>query len=395
MNKLPTLLLIGLLFGILFLATVDNSLLIPLLPMVSQDLGTTIEKLGWLFSGYALSAAVFNLLLGPVTDRLGRVPFLRLGLLAFAGLSVAAFLSRGFGQLLAVRALAGLAGGLLSTCVASLVGDLFPYHRRGQVMGAVLSAYFAALILGVPLGVLAAERWGWRSVFVGTGVLAGLLLLGSLIGFPPEPKKGGSADLDAFACYPTFLKRRATLGGLACSFMVSGATLSFMTFISGLGVTPGQISVLLLVSGVAAMAGSPLSGWLSDKLTKRVVFLISNTLLALPLLLLSRISWGVGLGALFFGASLLVASRQTSLQTVQTELVPTDQRGAFMGMRNGFSQLGIAISVFVAARIFGAYGYAGVTVFSAILTLAGSAIFFVTVPEPVQEPISCPLKADD
>lgn len=386
MNKFPTPLLVGILFGILFLATVDNSLLIPLLPMVSLDLDTSIERLGWLFSGYALSAAVFNLLLGPVTDRLGRVPFLRWGLLAFTGLSLAAFLSRGFEQLLVVRALAGLAGGLLSTCVASLVGDLFPYHRRGKVMGAVLSAYFAALILGVPLGVQAAERWGWRSVFVGTGTLAGLLLLGSLIVFRGERGKDGKADLAAFACYPAFLKRRDTLGGLACSFMVSGATLSFMTFISGLGVTPAQISVLLLVSGVAAMAGSPLSGWLSDKLTKRAVFLISNTLLALPLLLLSKIPWGLGLGALFFGASLLVASRQTSLQTVQTELVRADQRGAFMGLRNGFSQLGIAISVFVAARIFGVYGYAGVTVFAAILTVAGSAIFFATVAEPAREP---------
>ncbi len=385
MKKLPTTPLIAILFGILFLATVDNSLLIPLLPMVSEDLGATIEELGWLFSGYALSAAVFNLLLGPVTDRLGRVPFLRLGLLAFAALSAAAFLSREFGQLLAVRALTGLAGGLLSTCVASLVGDLFPYHRRGRVMGAVLSAYFAALILGVPLGVQAAQRWGWRSVFVGTGVMAGLLLVWSMVAFPKETRRGRMSDLTAFACYSAFLRRRDTMGGLACSFMVSGATLSFMTFISGLGVTPAQISLLLLVSGVAAMAGSPLSGWLSDKLTKRAVFLISNTLLALPLLLLSRLAWGLGLGALFFGASLLVASRQTSLQTVQTELVSADQRGAFIGLRNGFSQLGIAISVFAASRIFGQYGYAGVTVFAAILTVAGSAIFFATVSEPVQE----------
>lgn len=384
MNTRSQVPLIATLFGILFLATVDNSLLIPLLPLVSADLGTSIEALGWLFSGYALSAALFNLLLGPITDRFGRVPFVRLGLSGFALLSLAAYWSRDFGQLFAVRVMAGLAGGLLSTCVASLVGDLFPYQRRGRVMGAVLSAYFAALILGVPIGVQAAQKWGWRSVFIGTGVLAALLLIPTLTGFPTEPKRVGRASV--FSCYPSFLRRRDTFGGLACSFAVSGATLSFMTFISGLGVTPSQIALLLLISGLAAVVGSPFSGWLSDRLTKRSVFLLSNTLLAAPLLVLSRIPWGFALGSVFFGASLLVAARQTTLQTVQTELVPTRQRGAFIGLRNGFSQLGIAISVFVASRIFGAHGYAGVTVFAAVLTVVGSVIFFLTVQEPESAP---------
>ena len=71
------------LFGVLFLVTADNQMLIPLLPTLGREMGTSVEKLGWLFSFYALSAAFFNLLLGPLSDRFGRVVFIRLGLVFF------------------------------------------------------------------------------------------------------------------------------------------------------------------------------------------------------------------------------------------------------------------------------------------------------------------------
>ncbi|HLV00141.1 MAG TPA: MFS transporter, partial [Acidobacteriota bacterium] len=70
-------LILATLFGVLFLASVDNQLLIPLLPLLSDDLSVSLQRLGWLFSIYALSAALFNLFLGPLTDRYGRVIFLR------------------------------------------------------------------------------------------------------------------------------------------------------------------------------------------------------------------------------------------------------------------------------------------------------------------------------
>ena len=68
------LLLILVLFGTLFLASVDNQLLIPLLPDLSSELSKSIAQMGWLFSVYALSAAIFNLVFGPLTDRYGRIP---------------------------------------------------------------------------------------------------------------------------------------------------------------------------------------------------------------------------------------------------------------------------------------------------------------------------------
>lgn len=378
---------IAVLFGSLFLATVDNQLLIPLLPTLNGEFGIPIGQLGWLFSLYALSAAVFNLLIGPLTDRYGRVPFLLFGLLTFVGISLLMTQTRSFADLLGLRALAGLAGGMLSTCTAGLVGDLFSYERRGRVMGFVLSSYFVALILGIPLGSWIGSSFGWRNIFwfsAGGGAL--LLLLSSLVW-----KRGGSLKRDSKVEVPfrlrDLLASRSTASGLVISFLVSGGTLAFLTFISGhlsegFELSAVQISSVFLVAGLAAGVASPISGWLSDRWTKRRVFLLSNTILVLPLVLLDRLGCGVLLFSSLFLISLCIAFRQTALQTLQTELVPMPQRGTYLAIRNTFSQLGISASVFLAGFLYGDFGYGAVTWLAAALTVTASLVLFFLVPEP-------------
>lgn len=379
----------GLLFGILFLASADNQLLIPLIPQLSEDLSVTVARLGDLFSIYAFAAAVFNLILGPLSDRLGRVFFLRAGLAAFAVLALLTTQTNGYGSLLLVRGGTGIAAGLLSTCTASYVGDAFPYESRGRIMGFVLSSYFAALILGVPISSWIAETWGWRNVFGVSAILAATLLVGAFILQRDRPKSR-SGQTPSWGALLPLLRRKSTAAALATSFLISGGTLAFLTFISGFlneayGLGPTRISMVFLVSGAAAIVASPLSGWLSDRWTKRRVFLAANSLLVLPLLVLDRLGPGFGLFAAVFLIGLFVSFRQTALQTLQTGLIGLERRGAFLALRNASSQLGISISVLAAGAIYTSVGYRGVTLLAAVLTLTGSAILYLLVPDPGED----------
>ncbi len=380
----PGSLLTGL-FVILFAATVDNQLLIPLLPRLSLDLATQVSTLGLLFSVYALAATASNLLLGPVSDRRGRIGLLRAGIVLLAATSMATQLCQSFWQLVLVRAAAGAAGGLLSVCTASLVGDWFSYRRRGRAVGILLSAHFAALILGIPISVQVAERFDWRSGFLGVSLLAAVSLLFSYLFFPSRSKQqrrpapGSESIVDS---YRIFLRRSEMKGALIVSFLTSGATLAFLAYLSGLGLSPGQITWLFMITGVASVFGAPAAGWLSDRLSKRLVFLVGNTLLVVPLLFLPSAAWGVRLFWLFFSLMLLAAARQTALQAVQTELAGRVRRGAFLGLRNGFAQLGISCSVAAASYLFELRGFAGVVELTIGLTLAASLVFFVLVREP-------------
>lgn len=376
------------LFGVLFLATVDNQVLIPLLPTLERELDVSMSSLGWLFSAYALAAAVFNLFLGPLLDRFGRVIFLRLGLVSFAVLSLLTSRAGGYPELLALRTAMGLMAGLLSTSTASFVGDFFPYERRGRVMGIILSSYFAALILGVPLGAWVAQLWDWRTVFVYTALLAVVLWAGSWWLFPREQFFDHPRARQRFLPrYLALLSQRETAAAVVISFAVSGGTLTFLTFISGylhetFGLEAVEIAWLFLTAGVAAILGSPVAGWLSDRWGKRGIFLWANTALLVPLLLLNRLPWGVALIGLFFLLSLGISFRQTALHTLQTGLVGMEQRGSFLALRNSFSQLGISISVFVAGNLYSEVGYGAVLGWAALLTLAGSLILFFAIPEP-------------
>ena len=388
------------LFVILFTATVDYQLLIPLLPRLSLDLATRVSTLGLLFSVYALAATASNLLLGPLSDRRGRIGFLRVGILLLAATSIATQWCQSFWQLLLVRATAGAAGGLLSVCTASLVGDWFSYRTRGRAVGILLSAHFAALVLGIPISVQIAERFHWRSGFVGVSLLAGVSLLLSYFVLPSRSKEEcrrtlrgpirsphGSGAYTLLSesmvhSYRVFWRDAEMRGALIVSFLTSGATLAFLTYISGLGLSPGQITWLFMITGLASVFGAPAAGWLSDRLSKRLVFLVGNTLLVVPLMFLASAAWGGRLFWLFFSLMLLAAARQTALQAVQTELAGEARRGAFLGLRNGFAQLGISCCVAAAAYLFEVRGFSGVVALTIGLTLAATLLFFLFVPEP-------------
>jgi len=381
---------IATLFGVLFLATVDNQLLIPLLPTLGREFGVSVQNLGWLFSSYALAAGLCSLLLGPLSDRFGRVVFLRLGLVFFCLIALSTYFSQGYSQLFWFRGMTGLAAGLLSTCTASLVGDFFPYERRGRIMGVVLSSYFAALILGVPLAAWVAQIWNWKGIFLASSLLAVLLLVCTLLFFPGDRFSSARSTSVRWSVYPRLILQRETAAAVAVSFGVSGATLAVLTFISdyldqNFGLSPLQISWLFMTAGVAAAVGSPISGWISDRFTKRRVFLAANTLLVVPLLALDRVAWGTPLIGLFFVISLCISFRQTALHTLQTELVQGEERGTFLALRNACSQLGISISVLVAGNLYSQVGYRGVTVWAALLTLSSSAILYFLIEEPMEK----------
>ena len=387
-DKQRTGMIVASLFGVMFLLTVDYQFLIPLLPTLSREFGVSIENSGWLFSGYALAAATFNLFVAPLTDRFGRVVFLRWGLLSFALIALLTQMAATFTQLFWLRIFAGVSGGLLSACTSSFIGDFFPYQRRGRAMGMVLSSYFVALILGVPVAAWVAEAWDWRKVFLLSVLLALVLLACCFLVFPRDRSSSQQLSISTYlTVYPRLLMTRQTAGGLAVSFAVSGGTLAFLTFVSGyldqaFGLGPLEISGVLATVGVAAAVATPFAGWLADRVGKRKIFLWANTLLVVPILALTGLEWGLPLIMVFFLISLCVGFRQTALQTLQTELVDSATRGSFLALRNSFSQVGISVSVFVAGNLYSISGYQAVTGWAALLTLTGSAILYWAVVEP-------------
>jgi predicted MFS family arabinose efflux permease len=360
------------LFGVLFLGVSDTQLVAPLLPLIAQDLSTTPGHAGIIVTTYSLAAAAFALFVGPLSDRVGRKKVLVSGLTLFTIASFLTYHVSTFSALVILRAMTGLAAGTLSTCALSFAGDFYAYEQRGRAMGVLSMGYFVAFVIGVPAGALAASRWGWHWVFGCLAATAAVMLAIAAAGLPhdappPQTEWPRSSIREHFA-------KPDRLAGIVAAFLTSGGIVGFLTYVGAwlkttYGMNVERIGLLFMVSGLAAVVASPLSGWLADRAGKRNVIVGSNVLLAFLFVLVARSTLGVGLVVGIAALSIAASARQAPLHALTTEIVGPEVRGEYIAVRNAASQVGIAAVATISASAFDAAGFLAVAVIAAVATL--------------------------
>lgn len=391
-------LIILILFLLLFLGLADNQTIPALLPLLIDSLHITVEQAGLLAVFYSAAAAAASLVTGVVSDHYGRKPFLVAGAIVFGCASWLSAHAGSFVELTFSRGLTGLGAGAISTCSIAFAGDWFDYSIRGRALSWISTAYFAAPILGVPLAAQVAGRYGWRNTFYFFASLAAAVALFSLR-LPsdrPEARLPHSEKWRAtFRSCRSFFKRRDTSAGLVIAFLVSGGLYGFLYYIgqwlhTSFGVTTGTIGLVFMLGGLAALIGAPFAGSLSDRWGKRRVSIAGNILLAFSVALVPFLPWGAGLLIVFGFTSLGAATRQGPLAALMTELVPTEERGSFIALRNVFSQMGIGLVVLAGGAIYERHGYLAVTTLCAVMTAAVAVLLATRIVEPHSAPRDLP-----
>jgi predicted MFS family arabinose efflux permease len=378
------------LMGLLTLGLVDNQILSPLLPDIASSFEVGVPRVGLTVSGYALAAALAALIAGPLSDRGARRPFLLAAGVTFGVASLAAFLSPSFPVFAGARILAGASAGVISALVVASIADRVPYERRGRAMSWVAGAYFAAPILGVPLGAWLADRYGWRNLYVlfaaSAWTLALVMMLWYTDGLGERSLRTNSVSSGAIKRYWGFLRERATAAGALSAFFVSGGVTGFITYLGAylskeFGLSTTAIGMVFLLSGGGALLGALLAGRFSDRIGKRPLALWGSVVLAAFLLAVPVLGGGLVLYVGLGGVGVAAACRVAPLQSLVTELVSRETRGAYVALRNTLSQLGIAVSVAVGGALFGIAGYGAVCILAACLSLL-AALLLVWVKEP-------------
>jgi len=369
----------------------DNQIVSPLLPAVRAQFDKSSFEMGYLFTGYSLAAGLSVLLWGPLSDAYGAKKGLLVGLSLFLSGAAVSYFSRTFGALLGGRVITGMGASLLSLNTISYAADYFPYASRGWAMGSIFSSYFAALILGVPMGTVIADSLGWNSAF-GLGGITAIGLIFAVRRLLPDSAGRGrrrSSRLVAaqqIETYLRFLQAPKTVGVLLSAFFASAGITGFIAFVGvwlhdSFGVASRQIGLVFLVSGAAALVASPLAGSLSDRIGKRIQFIASSLAMALLLVWAPHLKWGLWLCAVFGLISLAAAFRQGPMEALMTEVVARQTRGSFIALKNASSQLGIALAALLSGIIFEIAGYFGVCLFCAGLNLVAAGVMIQLVHE--------------
>ena len=176
----------------LLIIVMANTALTVAAPDMTQDLGLSSADLQWVIDGYTVPYAALMLLLGAIGDKYSRRGALVLGLVVFAGGSVAGSLVDSATGVIAARAVMGVGAALIMPATLSLLAATFPRAERAKA----ITLWTATAGLAIAAGPLVAgallEDHGWASTFLINVPIAALAIIGAFVLVPPS--KAGHHD---------------------------------------------------------------------------------------------------------------------------------------------------------------------------------------------------------
>ncbi len=254
----------------------EGFMIAPLLPKMSDDLGLPISVLGSLVTVFTLTLAITSPLLTVAFSKVDRRKLLINTMIAFGAANLVAFASRGFWGIFSARILLAMAAGLYTPNANALVGGIVAKEIRGRALAIVNGGLTIAIALGLPLGSLIGNAFGWRMTFLGVGALSVITILALIAGLPRTA--GEQTHVASMKERFAVIGRPVVATGLLVTFFWALGTYSVWTFIApylaataGLG--PAGISAVVSVWGIGAAIGMMMGGTLNDFMgAKPVVF---------------------------------------------------------------------------------------------------------------------------
>lgn len=205
------------------------------LPTINADFAVPDQALlGWVVTGFLLSAAVFVVPFGRIADIFGRKKIFVAGLSIIVISSLLCSISNSIFMLIASRAVEGFGSAMIFGTSIAILTSVFPANERGKVLGINVAVIYLGLSTGPLLGGIITEVAGWRFIYAGVMVYALLIALMALKMIKGE-----------WRCAET--ERFDIVGTVLYGLMLS-------TLIYGLSLIPDRTGAYLLVATIAITA---------------------------------------------------------------------------------------------------------------------------------------------
>ncbi len=275
----------AIIFALMVVDYVDRQVVVSMFPHLKGAWNLSDGQLGGLVSIISITVALGTVPLSLLADRWSRVKSIFLMALVWSVATIACAFADRYTQLLGLRSLVGLGEAAYGAAGAALLASLFPVRMRSTVLGAFLAAGLMGSVLGVVLGGVIAERWGWQAGFGAVGVpgliLAVLFLLivrdYRTVALPPTPStrradRRGTASAGAIVA--ALLRPRTALVtcvGAGLQLVMVSTTYAWMPsyFNRYYGLAPDQAGLktglVILMGGIGAVLWSVVADRMSAR----------------------------------------------------------------------------------------------------------------------------------
>ncbi|MDP2272480.1 MAG: MFS transporter [Archangium sp.] len=333
-----------------FAAAFDNFAMTPLVKAIALDMKVDLAQATAVASAYFLAYGLLQVPWGLVSERLGRVLVMRLGLIAGLIGAIASVFASTLDQLLVARFIAGAGMASVVPSVIAWLGEVLPADQRGRAATDMNAAYALGAASGVLGAGLLADRLGWAWGFGASGVLAAFSLVGmNFLLAPPRPAVPGELRQAL---------RVPAVRALAVIALVEGAVLfGLFVFLAptllASGASAGLTGGLIAAYGVSVVIWARVSAWLSGRIPLLRAMSFGGALLVIgwAAVAISPAPAGVLTAAVLMGATIVFF--HANLQVWASQAAP-HARGPAIAMFSGSLFVGASLGTALARPLFAA-----------------------------------------
>ncbi len=363
MNKNERIILM-ILASLNFTHILDFMIMMPLGNYLMPHFNISAQLFSWIVAAYPVTACLSGLVAAFYVDQYDRKKVLLFAYIGFLAGTLCCGIAPDEYFLMAARILTGFFGGLIGAQVLSIIGDTFPYEKRGRAMGTVFMAFSIASVFGVPFSLYLANLISWHAPFIFIAIV-GIPIVFLIIYFLPpmrihlQPREENTRfKPDVIKVLRDIFSNKAQVIALLLSgflmlghFMVIPFINPYMEF--NMGWSKSETPLIYMVGGICALISSTIIGRMADKYGKLKVFMICLFLSLLPIFFITdmpAISFYLMLAIFGFWFS-FSTGRNIPAQAMITTVVNPAQRGQFMSFNSSFQQLFTGLSSIIAGLI--------------------------------------------
>ena len=307
---------------------------IGLLSALAHDLNQSEAITGLIVTGYGWVAAISALCSIVLLIRFPRKMVLMIMLLILAISNIIVAYSSSFNMIFSARIIGAIAHGSFWALIGAVAYSLVPKHKLGLATSIIFSGVSVASILGVPLASYLTQLSSWRLAFEFLGLLSFIVCILILLFVPKIPDQAPLASgFFKKVLQHSTLNRLFILTALIISSHFAAFTFiePFLSQIAQL--ESGQITLLLLVFGLAGLMGNILAGKLIDRHLHTIILVslvfISGSVFAfgylgyhvtLSIAIVFLALWGVSIASIFVGLQTWVLKQADDLASAASAI---------------------------------------------------------------------------